>query len=362
MAKLLVTRSTTKNMPNGSSLLKNLLEVKNESNITALQIACKLKNPALIELLVEAGANCEVLDEENNTSILLAASSSAEDMAPTQELCPSIFKVILFIILAFDKLFTYSSIIIYIYYAFQIYQRLENDSGLKDAENKTLLSLILFLMSKGCCVKAVNKNGIKLSAILLPDKGYPKNTIKLLTQFFQNSKRGPSSGSGGCMGRTSCSQQPVYQLSCPHKAIYKACSLCFLPTADSFKCGCPEEKIVSLSTAASSSSAEVSSLVQTRVKEEREEAEEIVFKWIDDGTKNGKVEDDIGNTYLRCGTRMDGGIGYRCSALSAVGRNGRCTAVVRRYIKGSGDTIYLELDHTKHNQGKQVHLLLKICF
>jgi len=87
-------------MPNGSSVLKNLLEVKNESNITALLIACKLKDPALIELLVEAGANCEVLDEESNTCILLAASSLAKDTAPTKMLCPSIFKVIYSFLLA----------------------------------------------------------------------------------------------------------------------------------------------------------------------------------------------------------------------------------------------------------------------
>jgi len=239
------------------------------------------------------------------------------------------------------------------YYGVQVYQRLENDPTFKDVENKSFLSLILFFISKGCCVNAVNKNGIKLSAILLQDKGYPKNIIKLLTQFFQKSKRGPSSGSGGCMGRAGCSQQPVYQLSCPHKTIYKACSSCFLPTADDFKCGCSEEKIVSIPTAASSSSAEISSSVLTRVKEEREEADEIVFKWVDDGTKNGIVKDKMGNTYLRSGTRMDGGIGYRCSAPSAVGRNGRCTAVARRYIKDGSDYIYLESQHTKHDHGKK---------
>lgn len=89
-----MTLSKTKITPDGSSLLKNLLEVKNESNMTALLIGCQLKNPALIELLVEAGANCKALDEKSNTSILLVASSLAKDSAPTKELCPSIFKVI----------------------------------------------------------------------------------------------------------------------------------------------------------------------------------------------------------------------------------------------------------------------------
>ena len=66
----------------------------NESGVTAFAIACQQKNSALIELLVGAGADFNVLDEEGNSAILLAATSPAEDKIPTLELCPSIFKVI----------------------------------------------------------------------------------------------------------------------------------------------------------------------------------------------------------------------------------------------------------------------------
>lgn len=110
MAKLLVNKSKTKIMPNGSSLLKHLLEVQNETNMSALLVASKLRDPALIELLVEAGTNCEALDEESNSALLLAASSLAEDRAPTKELCPSIFEVISFILLFFCDI--YHSILI----------------------------------------------------------------------------------------------------------------------------------------------------------------------------------------------------------------------------------------------------------
>jgi len=159
-----------------------------------------------------------------------------------------------------------------------------------------------------------------------------------------------------CMGRPGCSQQPVFQLSCTHgNGHYKVCSKCALLPAEDFKCGCPEEEFVAIPNAASSSSVEVPS-VQMRINEERVEAEEAeyVFEWVDDGTKNGKVTDSMGNTYLRSGTRMDGGIGYRCSAPSAVGRKERCTAVARRYIKDGSDYIYLESQHTKHDQGTEV--------
>ena len=93
MAKCLVNRSKAKIMPDGSFLLDRLLDVKNESNRTALLVACNLKNSPLIELLAEAGANCKALDKQGNTAILLAAISRAVEEDPTDDLSPSIFKV-----------------------------------------------------------------------------------------------------------------------------------------------------------------------------------------------------------------------------------------------------------------------------
>lgn len=93
MVKLLVDRSKNKILSDGWSLLKKLLQVKNELGMTALFIACELKNHALIELLVESGADLNTLDLKGNTVILLAAISSAAEEIPTMDLSPAIFRV-----------------------------------------------------------------------------------------------------------------------------------------------------------------------------------------------------------------------------------------------------------------------------
>ncbi len=233
---------------------------------------------------------------------------------------------------------------------FQIYQSVNDDPNFKTVENKTILSQILFLMTKGCCVNATNKAGIKLDDFLLLEKGYPENIIKLLNQFIQKSEKTPSIGSGGCMGRPGCAQPPAFQLSCPHKKeVYKACSKCFLPTVDGFKCGCPEEEILPIPN--SSQAEVVSSIEGTRTFKEEQIAYE--FKWVNDESKNGKIEDQIGNEYIWSGTRKDGGIGYRCSNL--FGRKSRCTAVARRYLKKNEDgtdKILLESPH-HHPESKR---------
>lgn len=63
--------------------------------MTALWISCEMKNSALVELLVEAGANLKTVDSEERTAIIIAASSSAEAVVPTEELSPNIFKVLI---------------------------------------------------------------------------------------------------------------------------------------------------------------------------------------------------------------------------------------------------------------------------
>ncbi len=85
--------SKNKVLPDGSSLLKKLLEVKNELGMTALLIACQFKNHALIELLVQAGADLNAVDHKCQTAILLVAISSAAEEITTMDLAPAIFKV-----------------------------------------------------------------------------------------------------------------------------------------------------------------------------------------------------------------------------------------------------------------------------
>ncbi len=86
MAKLLLKGSTD----------PDFLEAKNESGMTALLIACWKRDYAIIELLVEAGADVTAIDRQSgNGAILLAASSPAEDQIPSEELSPGISKVLL---------------------------------------------------------------------------------------------------------------------------------------------------------------------------------------------------------------------------------------------------------------------------
>lgn len=73
--------------------LEKLLEAKDEWGMTALLIACKKKDSALIEFLIEAGANSKAVDEDGRTAIVLAAYSLDEDRIPNKELSPKIHKV-----------------------------------------------------------------------------------------------------------------------------------------------------------------------------------------------------------------------------------------------------------------------------
>ena len=93
MAKLVVNESNDVIILDRSPVLKNLLEAKNESGLTALLIACNNKDYNIVELLVEAGADAKVLDQQGNTAIILAASSPAQDEIPSPESSPAIYKV-----------------------------------------------------------------------------------------------------------------------------------------------------------------------------------------------------------------------------------------------------------------------------
>ncbi len=72
------------------------LEVKNEYGQTALLMACQQKNYAVVELLVEAGADLKAVDKDGNTALILAVSNAYYDLVqsvPLKELSPFIFKV-----------------------------------------------------------------------------------------------------------------------------------------------------------------------------------------------------------------------------------------------------------------------------
>jgi len=82
-----------KQLLGSSSKMEFFLERKNASGRTALSIACQKKSIAIIERLVDAGANVKFVDDEGNSAIIHVASSTVKDEIPTMDLCPSIFKV-----------------------------------------------------------------------------------------------------------------------------------------------------------------------------------------------------------------------------------------------------------------------------
>ena len=90
MVKLLIDKSSS--APD-DILLSRLLEAKNESGKTAFLIASQKKDCALIELLVEAGADVNAADQEGNTAILLMAYCPIKDVTPSKTISPAIFKV-----------------------------------------------------------------------------------------------------------------------------------------------------------------------------------------------------------------------------------------------------------------------------
>ncbi len=90
MAKLLIDR-----LKSGPALiLKQFLDSKNDSGLTSLLIACSLQDYALIELLVESGADVKATDADGNTAIIhLANSFSKKNEMPYYERLPNLYMV-----------------------------------------------------------------------------------------------------------------------------------------------------------------------------------------------------------------------------------------------------------------------------
>ena len=201
-------------------------------------------------------------------------------------------------------------------------------------ERHPILSLIAYLMAKGCSLEAANKAG-KSGTSAVMSKGSPsiiaKALFKLLFKIFGKAPNGSS-----CMGRMDCSSQPAFHLHCPHKPSYKACSKCFLLNSEKLKCGCPEEDVASISPAGFHGWLDLS-----KIREEIPTAASsaIEFNWIQNGSKNGFLQDQLGSRFKWSGNRKDGSVVYRCDKEA-------CRAVaVRIKLEGGSWAIRLETPH-----------------
>jgi len=180
--------------------------------------------------------------------------------------------------------------------------------------------------------------------------GYSREVMDSMDQFAVESLNRPSNQLT-CIGQQgNCAQQPVFQLTCPHKPIYKACSKCILNAFEKVKCGCTEESVSSIP--AMPVKQEVITLDSDEEGNNGPNGNHE-FRWFSDATKNGYVKDQLENKYTWNGTRKsDGGIGFRCIDGIALDKSstGRCPAIVRRFIddeKGLS-TFLLETPHSKH--------------
>lgn len=85
---------------------------------------------------------------------------------------------------------------------------------------------------------------------LLLTINFQENIIEIPTRITLNTVEehinGDSVSELLCLGRSYCAQLSVFQLSCPHKSSFKACTSCFPPTFKKQKRGCPDDDVASI--------------------------------------------------------------------------------------------------------------------
>ncbi len=246
------------------------------------------------------------------------------------------------------------------------------------------LSIIGYLIEKGCSMKTINKAGQSVSDVLL-EKGFTNDVIEILEEF--SARIHPDGGEDSescqikCMGPGECDQDPIFRHSCEHKGTRTMCSKCFLLTISEQKCGCSGEEIISIINNCKSKNSDgcyieeefiqldglgykeeepdeldVSSHNSDEGEEEEEDDEDeegipgYELNWVDDGTDKGYLEDQLGNTYHWSEMRQDGVMDYRCIKSAGLSTQNRCTAVARRRMlsEPQGSCTILLLSLHKH--------------
>ncbi len=194
--------------------------------------------------------------------------------------------------------------------------------------NYPILGLIGYLIHKGCRWTDKEKE-------ILLEKGVPKSFLKILDQFAASRRNPSSAGSVPCMGlKGACAQRAEFQLSCPHRATYRACSRCFLLNVEKAKCGCADENIKSIPTDPFK--------IEPVSIDDQEDLLDYEFRWIRNEIfeNRGLFQDRFGNKYEHVGSWKDGRQAYRCKVA-------KCPAMARKSVSNDG-SYYIDLVNT-HN-------------
>lgn len=216
--------------------MQKLLDAKNSSGWTALLISCSLKDYPMIELLTNYGADVKSpylnLPDRSTPIILLAYRISKTDSIKSQELPQSVSQV-----KRNDQFLS----LLFCFYLFLYWFK---SQYLELFKEEPALTIIAYLIDKGCPWKTVTRVGRTASDILLAN-GFSKEAIGVLDRIATKREK-ITSGAVCCFGQILCDQPALYQVSCPHKATFSACVNCFPLAHKKQKCGCAEEDISSL--------------------------------------------------------------------------------------------------------------------
>ena len=212
------------------------------------------------------------------------------------------------------------------------------------------MSLITHLIVKGSSVEAKNNAGQSGTDAVL-SKGEPSFMLTLFAAFVYKSLS-DSSIEISCMGRDDCNQKPEFLLYCPHRQpACKLCSKCLL-TCENKKHRCPQENVTSIVPVGLQQLMNLS-----RIQAETQMAATIsqpaltsfTFKWIQNGTSNGSLRDQMGNNYSWRGKAIHNSHDYRCDK-GIKNYQDRCPAIARRFKneEGTPSTFRLISAHNHH--------------
>jgi len=186
----------------------------------------------------------------------------------------------------------------------KVYQTIQRQIAGNDA---ILLSLIVYLVDKGCCLKSATSSGLKASDILLSNGFLPVDIRKI-------------------QARSNAMKQSKETIN----------------------------SIVLNQPKLLSSSMEESKLNITDEEKDLDAFNSSGLSWINDATENGFIRDQLGYKFEWDGCQKDGVMDYRCTKHCAGFKQSRCTAIAQKILNltNGASRIRLESQHS-HPTGKK---------